>query len=61
VLLAAAWAGKAAQPCLAHGGFAGISNAADESTAHDFPRFLTQIASAYSHGILKRLFDDSAR
>ena len=38
-----------------------ISDAADESAAHDFPRFLTQVASAYSHGILKRLFDDPAR
>jgi adenosylhomocysteine nucleosidase len=38
-----------------------ISDAADESAAHDFPRFLTQVASAYSHGILKRLFGDSAR
>jgi len=36
-----------------------ISDAADESAAHDFPRFLMQVASAYSHGILKRLFDDS--
>ena len=33
-----------------------ISDAANESAAHDFPRFLTQVASAYSHGILKRLF-----
>jgi adenosylhomocysteine nucleosidase len=38
-----------------------ISDAADESAAHDFPRFLTQVASAYSHGILKRLFDYRAR
>jgi len=38
-----------------------ISDAADESAAHDFPRFLRQVASAYSHGILKRLFDDLAR
>jgi adenosylhomocysteine nucleosidase len=38
-----------------------ISDAADESAAHDFPRFLTRVASAYSHGILKRLFDDPAR
>jgi adenosylhomocysteine nucleosidase len=38
-----------------------ISDAADESAAHDFPRFLTQVASAYSHGILKRLFDDPRR
>ena len=37
-----------------------ISDAADESAAHDFPRFLRQVASAYSHGVLKRLFDDSA-
>ena len=35
-----------------------ISDAADESAAHDFPRFLRQVASAYSHGILKRLLDD---
>ena len=34
-----------------------ISDAADESAGHDFPRFLTQVASAYSHGILKRLFE----
>ena len=34
-----------------------ISDAADESAARDFPRFLMQVASAYSHGILKRLFD----
>ena len=38
-----------------------ISDAADESAAHDFPRFLTQVASVYSHGILRRLFDDPAR
>src|SRR4029077_2660776 len=38
-----------------------ISDAADESATHDFPRFLRQVASAYSHGILERLFDDSAR
>src|SRR5262249_4505631 len=38
-----------------------ISDAADESAAHDFPRFLSQVASAYSHGILKRLLDDPAR
>ena len=34
-----------------------ISDAADESAASDFPRFLIQVASAYSHGILKRLFE----
>ena len=38
-----------------------ISDDADESAAHDFPRFLTQVASAYSHGILKRLFEDTPR
>jgi adenosylhomocysteine nucleosidase len=38
-----------------------ISDAANESAAHDFPRFLRQVASAYSHGLLKRLLDDSAR
>jgi adenosylhomocysteine nucleosidase len=38
-----------------------ISDAADESAAPDFPRFLTQVASAYSHGILQRLFDGPAR
>jgi adenosylhomocysteine nucleosidase len=38
-----------------------ISDAADESAAHDFPRFLTQVASAYSHGILQRLLDDPVR
>jgi adenosylhomocysteine nucleosidase len=37
-----------------------ISDAADESAAHDFPCFLTHVAGAYSHGILKRLFDDPA-
>jgi len=36
-----------------------ISDAANESAARDFPRFLMQVASAYSHGILKRLFDDN--
>jgi adenosylhomocysteine nucleosidase len=38
-----------------------ISDAADESAAHDFPRFLTHVAGAYAHGILKRLLDDPAR
>jgi adenosylhomocysteine nucleosidase len=38
-----------------------ISDAADEAAAHDFPRFLTQVASVYSHGILKRLFAGPAR
>jgi adenosylhomocysteine nucleosidase len=38
-----------------------ISDAADESAAHAFPRFLKQVASAYSHGILKRLLNDGAR
>jgi adenosylhomocysteine nucleosidase len=38
-----------------------ISDAADESVTHDFPLFLKQVASAYSHGILKRLFDDLGR
>jgi len=38
-----------------------ISDAADESATHDFPLFLKQVASAYSHGILKRLFDDLGR
>jgi adenosylhomocysteine nucleosidase len=37
-----------------------ISDAADESAAHDFPRFLTQVASAYSHGVLKRLFESQS-
>jgi adenosylhomocysteine nucleosidase len=32
-----------------------ISDAADETAVIDFPRFIAQIASAYSHGILKRL------
>jgi adenosylhomocysteine nucleosidase len=36
-----------------------ISDAADESAAHDFPHFLEQVASAYSHGILKRLFESA--
>lgn len=38
-----------------------ISDAADESATHDFPLFLKQVASVYSHGILKRLFDDLER
>ena len=38
-----------------------ISDDAGESAAHDFPRFLAQVASAYSHGILKRLFEDTPR
>lgn len=38
-----------------------ISDAADESAAHDFPRFLTEVASAYSHGIVKQLFAGLAR
>ena len=33
-----------------------ISDAADESATHDFPLFVREVASAYSHGILKRLF-----
>lgn len=37
-----------------------ISDAADESAAHDFPRFLAQVASAYSHGVLKRLFESQS-
>jgi adenosylhomocysteine nucleosidase len=38
-----------------------ISDAPDESATHDFPLFLKQVASAYSHGILKRLFNDLGR
>ena len=38
-----------------------ISDAADASAAHDFPGFRTQVASRYSHGILKRVFDASPR
>ncbi len=38
-----------------------ISDTADKSAAHDFPPFLRQVASVYSHGILKRLFDDPSR
>ena len=38
-----------------------ISDAADESASHDFPLFIRQVASAYSHGILKRLFRNTAR
>ena len=38
-----------------------ISDTADESSTHDFPLFLRQVASAYSRGILKRLLDDHAR
>jgi len=37
-----------------------ISDAADESATHDFPLFVSQVASAYSHGILKRLFRHTA-
>ena len=36
-----------------------ISDAADESAARDFPRFLMQVGTVYSHEILKRLFDDN--
>jgi adenosylhomocysteine nucleosidase len=36
-----------------------ISDAADQSAARDFPRFLMQVANVYSHGILKRLFGDN--
>jgi adenosylhomocysteine nucleosidase len=32
-----------------------ISDAADEGAATDFPRFVHQVASVYSHGILKHL------
>ncbi|MFO0822021.1 MAG: 5'-methylthioadenosine/adenosylhomocysteine nucleosidase [Gemmataceae bacterium] len=32
-----------------------ISDAADEGAPADFPKFVRQIASTYSHGILKRL------
>jgi adenosylhomocysteine nucleosidase len=32
-----------------------ISDSADEGAPADFPNFVRQIASAYSHGILKRL------
>lgn len=32
-----------------------ISDAADEGAPADFPKFVREIASAYSHGILKRL------
>jgi adenosylhomocysteine nucleosidase len=38
-----------------------ISDTADESATHDFPLFVRQVATAYSHGILKRLFLDTAR
>ena len=34
-----------------------ISDDAGKSAVHDFSRFLTQVATAYSHGILKRLFE----
>jgi len=37
------------------------TDTADKSAAHDFPHFLRQVASVYSHGILKRLFDDPSR
>ncbi len=37
-----------------------ISDAADESATHDFPLFVSQVASAYSRGILKRLFRKTA-
>jgi adenosylhomocysteine nucleosidase len=35
-----------------------ISDAADEGAAVNFPRFVQQIASVYSHGILKNLLAD---
>jgi adenosylhomocysteine nucleosidase len=38
-----------------------ISDAGHEFAVHDFPRFLAQVASAYLHGMLKRLFDEPAR
>jgi len=38
-----------------------ISDSADESATHDFPLFLRRVASAYSLGILKRLFHEPAR
>jgi adenosylhomocysteine nucleosidase len=38
-----------------------ISDTADESATHDFPLFVRHVATAYSHGILKRLFLDTAR
>jgi adenosylhomocysteine nucleosidase len=38
-----------------------ISDAADEGATTDFPRFVRQVASAYSHGILKNLLGARAR
>src|SRR5262249_52954314 len=38
-----------------------ISDGADEGAAVDFPRFARQIASVYSHGILKNLLADGPR
>jgi adenosylhomocysteine nucleosidase len=38
-----------------------ISDGADEGAAVDFPRFVRQIASVYSHGILKNLLADGPR
>ncbi len=32
-----------------------ISDGADESAAADFPKFISRVASVYSHGILKRV------
>jgi adenosylhomocysteine nucleosidase len=34
-----------------------ISDDAGKSAVYDFSRFLTQVASAYSYGILKQLFE----
>ena len=38
-----------------------ISDAADESATHAFPLFVSEVASAYSRGILKQLFRGSTR
>ncbi len=35
-----------------------ISDAADEDAAIDFPKFISAVASRYSHGILEQLFKD---
>ena len=38
-----------------------ISDAADESAGEAFPRFVERVATAYSHGILRRMLDRGLR
>jgi adenosylhomocysteine nucleosidase len=50
-----------AQVCYEHGipfvVIRTISDSADETAPVDFPKFAQRVASVYSHGILKKLFD----